>query len=89
MIYLLDTNVWIQLLNSNNESVIDQFQIIDPNQIRLCSVVKTELYFGAFNSSRVEDNLSLLNTLFTQFESLSFNDEAAKVYGIIRNDLCK
>lgn len=51
--------------------------------------VKSELYFGAYNSDRKEANLALLAELFSQFESLSFDDQAADVCGQIRADLTK
>lgn len=89
MMYLLDTNVWIQLLNSNHPKVIERFHQTDPNKIRLCTIVKAELYFGAYHSTKVQSNLTLLHYLFTQYDSLNFDDDAAKAYGQIRSHLFK
>lgn len=58
-----------------------------PKEIRLCCVVKAELYFGAYRSSRKRDNLALLETLFKIYASLTFDDLAAKIYGKIRAKL--
>jgi tRNA(fMet)-specific endonuclease VapC len=55
--------------------------------IIFCSVVKAELFFGAYRSSRRVDNLRLLTILFQQFASLPFDDAAAEVYRRIRADL--
>jgi tRNA(fMet)-specific endonuclease VapC len=84
MIFLPDTNVWIKLLNPGETPVKKYFLKTDPNKIRLCSVVKAELYFGAYKSSRKMKNLNLLKRLFSQYESLAFDDAAAKIYGKIR-----
>jgi tRNA(fMet)-specific endonuclease VapC len=59
----------------------------DPSAIKLSSVVKAELLFGARKSSKVEQNLTLLAKFFAPFESLSFDDRAAEHYGLIRADL--
>ncbi len=50
-------------------------------------MVKAELLYGAYRSSRRADNLQLLATLFQQFGSLPFDDAAAEHYGRVRADL--
>ncbi len=87
MIFLPDTNVWIKLLNPGETPVKSHFRQIDAKKIKFCSVVKAELYFGAYNSSRKNKNLNLLRRLFSNYESLHFDDNAAKFYGKIRAKL--
>ncbi|MDF1594221.1 MAG: type II toxin-antitoxin system VapC family toxin [Desulfobacterales bacterium] len=87
MIYLPDTNAWIRFLNPGENLVKDRFLSSDISRIRLCSVVKAELYFGAMKSSRTTENLELLDALFTKFTSLDFDDDAARIYGQIRSAL--
>jgi len=84
MMYLPDTNAWIRFLNPGQNPVKERFLVVDDSQIRLCSVVKAELYFGAMKSSRTNENLELLNALFMNFMSLPFDDDAALKYGEIR-----
>jgi tRNA(fMet)-specific endonuclease VapC len=55
--------------------------------VRVASVVRAELQFGARNSSRVEANLALLATFLAPFASVPFDDFAADYYGRIRADL--
>jgi tRNA(fMet)-specific endonuclease VapC len=50
-------------------------------------IVKAELYYGAYKSSRREENLALLRYFFGQFASLPFNDQASEIYGRIRAEL--
>lgn len=59
--YLLDTNVCIRLLNDKPDSqFVQKFSERSPNDFRLCSVVKSELYYGAYKSSRQQQNLEKL-----------------------------
>ena len=78
MIFLPDTNVWIRFLNPGENLVKDRFLSADPSTIWLCAVVKAELFFGAMKSSRIPENLALLDELFADFESVSFDDAAAR-----------
>jgi tRNA(fMet)-specific endonuclease VapC len=87
MKFLLDTNAWIKILNKQSSSIKDKFVKVHSSDIVLCSVVKLELYFGAYKSSRRMENLELLNILFSQFSSLHFNDEAAEISATIRAQL--
>ncbi|MBC8416990.1 MAG: type II toxin-antitoxin system VapC family toxin [Desulfobacterales bacterium] len=89
MIFLPDTNVWIRFLNPGENLVKDRFLSADPSTIWLCAVVKAELFFGAMKSSRIPENLALLDELFADFESVSFDDAAARKYGEIRSDLAR
>ena len=81
MLYLPDTNVWIRELNNASSVVQKRFRATHRDDIALCDVVKAELYFGAFKSSCVQENLAGLAKLFGTFESLPFSSEAARVYG--------
>ncbi len=89
MIYLPDTNAWIEFLNPGESSVKKRISATKVSQLRLCSVVKAELYYGAEKSSRRSENLKTLNELFSGFSSFTFDDEAACKYGVIRAQLAK
>lgn len=87
MIYLLDTNVCIHLLNERHPAVLKRFRKHIPVDIALCSVVKAELLYGARRSQRSETNLQLLKAFFAPLRSLPFDDECAEHYGQIHADL--
>lgn len=87
MIYLLDTNVCIHLLNQRHTPIAQRFRQHNPADIALCSVVKAELFDGAQRSQRREANLQTLRTFFAPLASLTFDDAAAEHYGQIRADL--
>ena len=84
MSYLLDTNLCIALLKAKEKKLVEKFRSRDPGEFFLSSVVKGELIYGARNSQRVDENLSVLKRFFPQFESLPFDDRAAEHYGFIR-----
>jgi tRNA(fMet)-specific endonuclease VapC len=86
-VFLLDTNTCIEYLRKRNPNVINQIQARPPDELRLCSVVVAELYFGACKSPQQAANLALLTTFLPVFLSLPFDDRAASIYGQVRADL--
>jgi tRNA(fMet)-specific endonuclease VapC len=84
MIYLPDTNVWIRFLNPGESAVKRRLASVDETRLRLCSVVKAELYCGAEKSGRKTKNLATLDELFSGIESFPFDDAAARQYGMVR-----
>ena len=88
MIYLLDTNFCIELLNKHDSRAAKKLASVSPKDIRLCSVVQAELYHGAYKSGR-EANLKLVRSFLSLFESLAFDDHSAETYGRLRTELEK
>lgn len=50
-------------------------------------MVQLELYYGAYKSSKKEQNLAKLERFFNQFKILPFDQNSAKIAGIIRSQL--
>ncbi|HVA45381.1 MAG TPA: type II toxin-antitoxin system VapC family toxin [Pirellulales bacterium] len=88
-VYLLDTNTCVEVLRNRNQHVVRRFTATAPNNVRLCSVVKGELFYGARKGSRATANLATLAVFFASLVSLPFDDAAADIYGTIRADLEK
>ncbi len=87
MTYLLDANACIAILNDRKSAVARNAAKLARHEIALSHIVKAELYYGAFKSSRRGNNLKLLRKFFQQFSTLSFDNRAAETYGRIRADL--
>lgn len=87
--YLLDTNACIEILNGTHQVLADRFAAESPATVRLCSVVKAELLYGARKSKHVAKVMSSLERFFEPLESLPFDDSAAEHYGLIRADLAR
>ncbi|ABB57243.1 type II toxin-antitoxin system tRNA(fMet)-specific endonuclease VapC [Synechococcus elongatus] len=85
--FLLDTNACIQLLNRRHPQLLQHFRQQSPADIALCSIVKSELLYGARRSQNVEANLQLLDRFFAPLQSLPFTDRCAEEAGLIRADL--
>ena len=88
MTFLLDTNVCIELLNERDGREAKKLASVNPSDVRLCSIVKAELFHGAYKSGR-EKNLNLVRAFSASFESLPFDDAAAESYGRLRTALEK
>ena len=83
---LLDTDICIGCLE-RRDSKLARFFSENEVDLRLCAVVKAELYFGARASARVDENLKRLRAFFEAIGSLDFDDVAAEHYGVIRAQL--
>lgn len=85
--FLLDTNVCIQLLNGTSASIIEELRTHSPTDILLSSVVRAELLFGARKSARVDQNLRLLERFCAPYRSAPFDHRCAEHYGSLRANL--
>ena len=87
MIYLLDANTWIQHLRGRNSTITHKLSTLHPGNIRLCSIVRAELLFGALRSAQPIHNRALVEHFCRRFVSLPFDDHAADAYAEIRAHL--
>jgi tRNA(fMet)-specific endonuclease VapC len=82
--YLLDTNIVIALFQGE-QPILDKI-----NQIKSVftpSIVVGELYFGAFKSSKIKENVTRINEFALKNEILSCDQHTAKIYGEIKAGL--
>jgi len=82
--YLLDTNIVIALFHGE-QPILDKL-----NQIKSVftpSIVVGELYFGAFKSSKIKENVFRINEFALKNEILSCDQHTAKIYGEIKTSL--
>jgi len=85
--YLLDTDTCIEYLRGRNTTVVERLETSGPTEVCLCSVVIAELRFGAMRSSEPIRNEELIDESVKEFDSLPFDDNAARHYAQIRQDL--
>jgi tRNA(fMet)-specific endonuclease VapC len=85
--YLLDTNACIRILNGTSPALAERLRFIPRTHVRLSSVVKAELLYGARKSGRIAENLRLLERFFETIASLPFDDRCAEDYGVLREEL--
>lgn len=75
--FLLDTNVCIRVLNGSSDALVEKFRYHTPADLRVSSVTRAELVYGARRSQRVPENLALLSRFVAPRVSLSFDDACA------------
>lgn len=87
MRYLLDTNVWIEVLKGKNLRLVSRFSETSIDEITACSPVRAELMHGA---EKYKDTVARKNDVVRalgKFISLPFDDRCAERYGSVRHDL--
>jgi tRNA(fMet)-specific endonuclease VapC len=85
MRYLLDANAVIALLNDTTSPIARRIRRFAPRDFGVSAVVIHELYYGAFKSQRVEQNVARVDAL--QFSVLEFDEADAREAGQIRAQL--
>ncbi|VEP16670.1 Ribonuclease VapC [Hyella patelloides LEGE 07179] len=87
MTYLLDTNVWARYLNGRSPKIRKKFRTIDLTQVFSCSIVKSELIYGAFKSRNPDRTYRKQQELLSLFVSFPFDDAAALAFGRLNAQL--
>ncbi len=85
MRYLLDANAIIALLDDTTSAIARRIRRYAPRDFAVSAVVIHELYYGAFRSQRVEQNVARVDAL--QFSVLEFDLDDARQAGEIRAHL--
>ncbi|MBB3352056.1 tRNA(fMet)-specific endonuclease VapC [Rhizobium sp. BK049] len=81
MKYLLDANAVIALMKSN-EGLIAELSKHLPHDFAVPAIVAHELFYGAYKSHRIHENLARIDAL--QFSILEFDRNDARKAGEIR-----
>lgn len=86
MIYMLDTNICIYVINSRSEKVLARFRQERLGDIVISSVTAAELAFGVAKSGSTR-NRQALEMFLSALEILPFDESAIWHYGDLRTDL--
>ena len=84
MRFLLDTNVCIEILRGRNTALKERLVLAGLDQLRLCSIVWAELHCGAYLLANPAQEINRIETAFSGWPRLPFDDAAARRYGEIR-----
>ena len=87
MRFLLDTNAVIGLLNRSSPKLEARVRQVPASEIGISAIVVHELYFGAFKSQRVSENLERLGLI--RLETVPLDREDAEAAGKIRAALAR
>ncbi|HIJ86435.1 MAG TPA: type II toxin-antitoxin system VapC family toxin [Desulfuromonadales bacterium] len=86
MIYLLDTNICVYLINGNKQLMQKVHEIGSPN-LAVSNAVLAELYYGAYNSAKVKYNLVTIEAFSKHLTIFPDSVESARLFGRIKADL--
>jgi tRNA(fMet)-specific endonuclease VapC len=95
MDYLFDTNHCAYLMNGSTKPPSKQkpedinvynrvSRLVTTANFYLCTIVLGELYYGAYNSDQVADNLNRIALLKTRFTTLDVDEDLFRFYGMTR-----
>ena len=82
--YVLDTNAVIALVDGD---VSMRNLVTQADEIFIPSPVLGELYFGAFRSGQVPENVERIDNLVRWYAILRIDEFTAKSYGMLRKQL--
>jgi tRNA(fMet)-specific endonuclease VapC len=80
MKYLLDTNICIYWLNGNNTIKDKLVSAVIHNKIGIFIITLAELQYGAYNSMKVENNLSKIEDFANAIGVYNIDEESTKTY---------
>ena len=86
MKYLLDTNICIYLLNGN-ESLKKKVSEIGVFSISISNATLAELYFGAYNSKKIDANLERIRLFKKNLIIYSDSNDSAEAFGRFKSEL--
>lgn len=84
--FLLDTNICIYHLKGTYPSLREKLGSHPPSAIAVPSVVKAELFYGAYKSQRRDAVMAALGVFLAPIRVLPFGDEEAHFYAKIRSE---
>ena len=87
-VYLLDTDIIIYSLKGN-EIVRRNLRLHLNDPIKISAVTLMELYYGAYKSKRVANNLAKIKTIENTLEIISISRELVEIFGILKSNLEK
>lgn len=89
MIYMLDTNICIYIINKQPEHVANKLDELVKKgaMISISSVVLSELQYGIEKSKYKEKNQEKVNKLLSKLDVIDYSSSCAYFYGKIRSEL--
>jgi len=84
--FLLDTDICIYWLKGR-QSVKEKLLAAGWDQVAISVITQAELYYGAYNSNRVKQNLKRADDFINQFPLLALGEITLKRFGELKAQL--
>jgi tRNA(fMet)-specific endonuclease VapC len=84
--YLLDTDTCIYWLNGR-QPVREKLLAVGWDEVCICVITAAELYYGAYNSNRVSENLANAEDFIQNLPVVPLTDPALRKYGELKAEL--
>ena len=83
---LIDTNVIIKFLNGDEKAL----NILkDAEELFISVITVGELYYGAYKSMRVEQNIQIISDFLSDLKFINIDERISQTYGKIKCQLVK
>ena len=86
---MLDTNICIYIIKQQPVTVLKRFLEYQIGDLGISSITLSELRYGVAKSAFKDKNTKALDEFITPLEVVSFDEDAAHIYGDIRATLEK
>lgn len=87
MKYLLDTNACINAIHQTVPKFNARIVLVPQQDKVICSVVRYELFYGAYKSQRRLTSLPFIEAFLASYSILDFDEKASRICGELRADL--
>ncbi len=85
---VIDSDILIYFLKGE-KTIVQELTKIAPDELYTTRINYTELLYGAYNSSKVEKNLTLFISFLEQFSILEFDEKASEIFAKTKAKLKK
>jgi predicted nucleic acid-binding protein len=77
--YILDSDILIYFLNGKKD-VVEQITAIPQDNLYITRINYAELFYGAYNTKRIEENLKTIIPFLDNFTVLEFDKESSEIF---------
>jgi len=77
--YILDSDTLIYFLNGKKE-VVEKMVAIPQDNLYITRINYAELFYGAYNSKRVDENLKMIIPFLENFAVLEFDKDSSEIF---------
>ncbi len=77
--YLIDSDILIYFLKGKQE-VVEKLSQIPIDDLYISRINYTELIYGAYNSSKINQNLKIIEPFLESFKILEFTQESSLIF---------